>query len=63
MPGREGRAAQAFSPVCGEDIPSEPCEGCTNVDINLCWTKICDACTYDIEIATNEDFTQTVYQY
>jgi hypothetical protein len=57
------KAPELVSPMCGEDIASEPCEGCTNVDINLCWTKICDACTYDIEIATDEDFYQTVYQY
>jgi hypothetical protein len=54
---------ELVSPVCGADIPSEPCEGCTNIDINLCWTNICDACYYDIEIATDEDFTQPTGLY
>jgi len=53
-------APALLSPVCGADIDSAACEGCTNVDINLCWEKICDACEYDIAIATDEDFNQTV---
>jgi hypothetical protein len=47
--------------MCGEDIAADDCEDCTNPDITLCWTNICGACEYDIEIATDEDFTQTVY--
>jgi hypothetical protein len=46
--------------MCGEDIAADDCVGCDSPDINLCWTNICDACAYDIEIATDEDFTQVV---
>jgi hypothetical protein len=54
------QAPELISPICGEDISADDCEDCTNPDINLCWTNICDACSYDIEVATDEDFAQVV---
>ena len=48
------------SPAEGATIASHPCD-CGNVGFTFKWDRQCDACEYDILIATDEDFTEIVY--
>jgi hypothetical protein len=34
---------------------------CSNLPFSLKWTGVCDACVYDVQIALNPDFTDTIY--
>lgn len=40
-------------------IPSDPCF-CYNLEVVLEWARQCDACSYDIQVALDEDFNQLV---
>jgi hypothetical protein len=47
------------SPADGYVVGTDVCE-CTNVPFMAMWDRLCDACCYEIEFATDEDFTQLV---
>ena len=49
------------SPVDGFIVPADPCGTCYNVPFSLRWDRQCDACSYDIQIALDEDFTNIAY--
>jgi hypothetical protein len=46
-------------PADGEIIPVDPCE-CGNAPFTVLWDTLCDACSFDIEFAMDEDFTMPV---
>jgi hypothetical protein len=47
------------SPADGATIDSDPCY-CINREVILNWERQCDACSYDIQIALDEDFAQVL---
>ena len=54
------KAAPALkAPTDGALIPADPCI-CVNLAVVLQWERQCDACSYDLEFALDEDFTQLV---
>jgi hypothetical protein len=54
------KAAPALkSPADGETIAADPCY-CINVEVILNWERQCDACSYDIQVALDEDFAQVL---
>jgi hypothetical protein len=53
------KAPEITFPADGEVIPADACE-CANAPFNVLWDTLCDACSFDIEFALDEDFTQTV---
>jgi len=54
------KAAPALeSPADGETIAADPCT-CINVEVILNWERQCDACSYDIQVALDEDFAQVL---
>jgi hypothetical protein len=54
------KAAPALtSPADGATVPADPCI-CINVEVILRWDRQCDACSYDIQIALDEDFTELI---
>ena len=53
------KAPELTSPEDGLVVPADPCE-CYAVPFNLAWDRLCDACSYDIQIASDEEFTQLV---
>ena len=53
------KGAELTSPEDGFVVPADPCE-CYAVPFNLAWDRLCDACSYDVQIASDEEFTQLV---
>lgn len=54
------KAAPALtSPADDALIPADPCT-CINLEVILRWDRQCDACSYDIQVALDEDFTELV---
>jgi len=47
------------APMSGSLIASDPCE-CWNEAFSLKWDQQCDSCLYDVQVALDEDFTETV---
>ena len=47
------------APSSGSLIASDPC-ACWNEAFTLKWDQQCDSCLYDVQIALDEDFTETV---
>jgi hypothetical protein len=47
------------APASGSLIASDPC-ACWNENFSLKWDQQCDSCLYDVQIALDEDFTETV---
>jgi len=54
-------APDVISPADGLVVPADPCGSCFNVPFSLRWDRQCDACSYDIQIALDEDFTIITY--
>jgi hypothetical protein len=54
------KAPDLTSPDDGEVIAADPC-ACYNVPFTLKWDRLCDACSYDIQIALDEEFDDIVY--
>jgi hypothetical protein len=53
------KAPEITFPAEGEVIPADACE-CANAAFTVLWDTLCDACSFDIEFALDEDFTQPV---
>jgi hypothetical protein len=53
------KAPEITSPEDGFVVPADPCS-CFNVPFNVAWDRLCDACSYDIQVAMDEDFEQLV---
>jgi hypothetical protein len=53
------KAPEITSPADGYVVPADPCS-CFNVPFNVAWDRLCDACSYDIQVAMDEDFQQLV---
>jgi len=53
-------APELTSPADGATIDADPCT-CINLEVILRWDRQCDACSYDIQVALDEDFTEVVY--
>jgi hypothetical protein len=54
------KAAPALtSPADDALIPADPCE-CFNLEVILRWDRQCDACSYDIQIALDEEFSELI---
>jgi len=50
-------APELTSPADGATIPADPC-ACVAMEVVLRWERQCDACSYDIQLALDEDFTE-----
>jgi len=47
------------SPADGATVPADACE-CINQEVILKWERQCNACSYDIQVALDKNFTQVV---
>jgi hypothetical protein len=56
------KAPAAVSPADGASIGAALCE-CSNLPFFFKWDRLCDACSYDIEISQDPDFTEVVDYY
>jgi len=54
------KGVELDSPADGFVVGTSACE-CSNVPFMITWDRLCDACCYEFEFATDEDFTQIVY--
>jgi len=52
-------APEITSPADGFVVPADPCS-CYSVPFTVLWDTLCDACSYDIEFAMDEDFEMPV---
>ena len=52
-------APDISSPADGFVVPADPCS-CYSVPFTVLWDALCDACSYDIEFAMDEDFDMPV---
>jgi len=52
-------APDITSPADGFVVPADPCS-CYSVPFTVLWDAMCDACSYDIEFAMDEDFDMPV---
>ena len=53
------KAPEITAPDDGVVIPADPCS-CYSVPFTLLWDTMCDACSYDIAFALDEEFTMPV---
>ena len=53
------KAPEITYPADGAVIPADPCS-CYSVPFTVLWDAICDACSFDIAFAMDEDFTMPV---
>jgi len=53
------KAPDLISPSDGETLPSDPCD-CIPLPFTMRWDRLCDACSYDIQIALDEDFNEVI---
>jgi len=53
------KAPEITSPADGAVIPADPCS-CYSAPFTVVWDTICDACSFDIAFAMDEDFTMPV---
>jgi len=53
------KAPEITSPVDGFVVPADPCS-CYSVPFTIVWDRLCDACSYSIEFALDEEFTMPV---
>jgi hypothetical protein len=53
------KAPEITYPTDGDVIPADPCS-CYSVPFTVLWDSICDACSYDIAFALDEDFEMPV---
>jgi len=53
------KAPEISNPADGDVILADPCS-CYSVPFTVTWDSLCDACSYDIEFAMDEDFTMPV---
>ena len=53
------KAPDLLSPDDGETLPSDPCD-CIPLPFTMRWDRLCDACSYDIQIALDEDFNEVI---
>jgi hypothetical protein len=53
------KAPEITSPLDGAVIPADPCS-CYSSPFTVLWDSICDACSFDIAFAMDEDFTMPV---
>jgi hypothetical protein len=53
------KAPEIISPTDGMVIAADPCS-CYSVPFTVIWDSLCDACSYDIAFALDEDFTMPV---
>jgi hypothetical protein len=53
------KAPDLTSPADGEVIDADPCS-CYSEPFTLMWDRLCDACSYDLQIALDEDFDEVV---
>ncbi|MFO7996725.1 MAG: hypothetical protein R6U93_06265, partial [Dehalococcoidia bacterium] len=49
------------NPADGWLAPSDPCAGCWNAPFTLNWDRVCDACLYEYQFATDANFDYVVY--
>jgi len=53
------KAPDLTSPGDGDVIAADPCS-CFSVPFTLKWDRLCDACSYDIQFALDDEFTMLV---
>jgi len=53
------KAPDITSPADGFVVPADPCS-CYSVPFTVLWDTLCDACSYDIAFALDEDFDMPV---
>ncbi len=49
------------NPADGWLAPSDPCAGCWNAPFTINWDRLCDACVYEYQFATDASFDYVVY--
>ncbi len=54
-------AVDLRQPEDGFVVPADPCE-CENEPFIVIWDRVCDACKYEIQIASDPDFAFTVLE-
>jgi hypothetical protein len=54
------KAPDLLSPADGETLPSDPC-WCEPLPFTIRWDRLCDACSYDIQFALDEDFNEVIF--
>ncbi len=54
------KAPDLISPADGATIASDPCD-CIPLPFTLRWDRLCDACSYDIQFALDEDFNEVMF--
>jgi len=55
-------APDLVSPSDGAMIAADECY-CWNEDVSLKWERMCNACSYDVQIALDEDFNDVVWEW
>jgi hypothetical protein len=55
------KAPDLLSPADGETLPANPCWDCEPLPFTIRWDRLCDACSYDIQFALDEDFNEVIF--
>ena len=55
------KAPELLAPASNTTIPAD-C-WCSNLPFSLKWDGVCDACHYDVQIALDREFTDTIYNW
>ena len=53
------KAPDLTDPADGEVIDADPCS-CYSEPFTFMWNRLCDACSYDLQVALDEDFEEVV---
>jgi len=53
------KAPDLIYPGEGDTLPSDPCD-CIPLPFTMRWDRLCDACSYDVQIALDEDFNEVI---
>jgi hypothetical protein len=55
-------APDLVSPADNAMMPADDCY-CWNEDVTLQWERMCNACSYDVQVAMDEDFNEVIWQW
>jgi hypothetical protein len=55
------KAPDLLSPDDGWTLPANPCGYCEPLPFTARWDRLCDACSYDIQIALDDDFNEVIF--
>jgi hypothetical protein len=55
-------APDLVSPADGTMVAADECY-CWNEDVTLKWERMCNACSYDVQVALDEDFNDVIWEW